>query len=162
VQTKSLRQIIFSVLFLLLFAPGAQALDAGGLMGMLTSQLGVSEQQASGGAGALLGSAKGNMSGGEYDRLLKGAPDLAGLPTESAAAAQPAKSSSWGGMVKSASSLMGGQSQTMTQAAALAEKFDQLGLTPDMVAKYGKVMVDYVSGSGGADLAQLLTKALPL
>ena len=81
---------------------------------------------------------------------------------EAIGAASAPSGSSWGGMVNSASSLLGGQSETLGQAAQLAQTFDQLGLTPDMVGKFAKVTVDYVTKTGGADLAQLLAGALPL
>ena len=138
------------------------------LVDMLTSQLRVTPQQATGGASALLGAAKPNLGSSDYSRLLQGAPALGDLApavaqaAPAAAAGEPAASgSSWGGMVNSASSLLGGQSATLDSAAKLAKTFDNLGLTPDMVGKFAKVTYDYVGQSGGAGLANLFKGALP-
>lgn len=140
------------------------------LVDMLTSQLGVTPRQASGGASALLGAVRPNLGGNDYSRLLQGAPALADLapaaaqaaPAATASAGKPASGgSSWSNMVNSASSLLGGQSATLDSAAKLAKTFDGLGLTPDMVGKFAKVTYDYVAQTGGAGLADLFKGALP-
>ncbi len=136
------------------------------LVDMLTSQLGVTPQQASGGAAALLGAAKPNLGGGDYSRLIQGAPALGALgsaaPAAAAVTGRPASTGSgWGNMVNSASSLLGGQGTTLGAAAGLAKTFDGLGLSPDMVGKFAKVTYDYISQSGGVGLASLFKGALP-
>jgi hypothetical protein len=44
--------------------------------------------------------------------------------------------------------------------AAVAGSFSKLGLSPDMAAKVVPVLTNYVSKSGGADVAKLLSGAL--
>jgi Protein of unknown function VcgC/VcgE (DUF2780) len=132
---------------------------AGGLMEMLTGQLGVSQQQASGGIGALLDVAKQNLAGADYGRLMAGAPDLATL-AGAAAPAAPQSSGGLGGLLGSAHSLLGGSSGGLGQMARLTQTFHQLGLSPDMVGKFAKVAMDYVQGTGGSALTKLLAGAL--
>ncbi len=47
-----------------------------GLLGALTGQLGVSQEQAVGGTGALLGLAKNQLAGNDYSQLVKTIPGL--------------------------------------------------------------------------------------
>lgn len=163
-STNSTRFTLLLTLALLLsaLAPSVPALDSSGLLGMLTGQLGVSEQQASGGINALMDVVKQNLPGGDYSQLIGGAPDLGALAKADAPApAAPQGSSGWGGLLGSAGSLLGGQHQALGQAAQLTQSFSQLGLSTDMVGKFAKVAMDYVQGSGGTGLMKLLAKALP-
>ena len=69
-----------------------------GLLGALTGQLGVSQEQAVGGTGALLGLAKNQLAGNDYSQLVKTIPGLdklasAGSATCSARAAATARAS---------------------------------------------------------------------
>jgi hypothetical protein len=134
--------------------------DGTGLLGMLTHQLGISEQQASGGIGALMNVVKQNLAAGDYRRLLGGAPDLGTLAGAAPPAAAPAPSGGMGGLLGSAGSLLGHPG--LNQMGQLTQSFAGLGLSPDMVAKFAKVALQYVQGSGGADLMKLLARALPL
>ncbi len=154
---KKLSRFLLLGIFTLLPALSFGA-DLGGLVGALTSQLGVSQEQASGGIGALLGSAKGQMGDSKYGDLLSKAPSLNGLATDTASSSDSG-GSSWGGYMNQASSLLGG-GETMSQMTKLAETFDGLGLGPDMVGKYSKVALDYVQGEGGTGAMDLLKSGL--
>ncbi|KAF1051715.1 MAG: hypothetical protein GAK43_02282 [Stenotrophomonas maltophilia] len=50
--------------------------QTGGLLGALTGDLGVNQQQAVGGTGALLGLAKNKLDSGDYSELVKEVPGL--------------------------------------------------------------------------------------
>jgi hypothetical protein len=126
----------FLMLLVLLAAPVvSQSVDLGGLLGAATGQLGVSEEQASGGMGALLGTAKENMGGSKYGELLSMVPGLAGLAGDAGGSA--------GGLMGAASSALGGGSG-LGQAAQLTDTFKGLGLSPDMVGKFAEVALDYL------------------
>ena len=58
---------------------GSASADVGKLIGSLTDLLGVNEEQASGGAGAVFRQAKNNMSSGDYSQLLKAIPGIDSL-----------------------------------------------------------------------------------
>jgi len=160
-STKTTRFTALLALLLSGFAAPTMALDSDGLLGMLTNQLGVTEQQASGGIGALMGVAKQNLPGSDYTQLLGGAPDLSTL-AGAAAPVAASGSGGLGGLFGSAGSLLGGQNQSLGQLAQITQSFSQLGLSPDMVGKFAKVALDYVQGSGGTALMKLLAGALPL
>ena len=146
---------------LLLLLYGTMA-AAAGLMDMLTGQLGVTQPQAQGGVGALMDVAQQNLGADEYSSLIAKSPDLAvSAAGEAAGSALGGGGSSFGGMLQGASSLLG-DSGTMGQAAQLAQSFDGLGLSPDMVGQFGKVVLDYVQNTGGTEMMKLLSNALPL
>jgi hypothetical protein len=142
-------------------APTASAEPAAatnlGLLSMVTSQLGVSEQQATAGISALMGLVKQNLSATDYATLIGGAPDLGAVANATAPDAAPAPSSS-GGWLESIGSMLGYKS--VGQMAQLAETFSQLGLPADMVAKFLKVALEYVQGTGGSALVGLMSGAL--
>jgi hypothetical protein len=129
-----------------------------GLLSMVTSQLGVSEQQATAGISALMGLVKQNLSATDYATLIGGAPDL-GTVTSAAPAAAPAPTAdSSAGWLGSIGSMLGYSS--VGQMAQLAQTFSQLGLPADMVAKFLKVALEYVQGTGGTALMGLMAGAL--
>ncbi|MCW5598644.1 DUF2780 domain-containing protein [Nitrosomonas sp.] len=113
--------------------PGATA--GTGLTSVLMQQLGVSQPQAEGGAGALFQLAKSRMSAGDFTALSDSVPEMPALLS-----AAPAPSPIGGG--------------------GMAATFLQLGLTPDMVQKFIPVVVQYVQGSGGSAVAGALQSAL--
>ncbi len=138
-------------LVLLVACSAVVAMDVGGLLGATTSQLGVTSEQASGGMGALLGAAKSNMGGDKYGELLSMAPGFKGL------AGTGGESS--GGLMGSAASMLGSDS-SLGQAAQLADTFDSLGLSSDMIGEFAKVALDYAQSEGGAKAMELLKSGL--
>lgn len=114
-------------------APAADS--STGLTEVLMQQLGVTQQQAQGGAGALFQLAKSRMTGSDFTALSHSVPDMQSL----LGAAPAAGTLGSGGM---------------------AGTFLQLGLTPDMVQKFIPTIVQYVEGTGGSALATALRSAL--
>jgi hypothetical protein len=138
------------LLFLLAFQTTAQA---GGpdIVQMLTSQLGVSGEQATGGAGAIFGYAKDNLSVDDFSTIAKGVPGMDGLL---AMAPEPENSSALG----KAGSMLGADT-SLGGLAGLASSFESLGLNADMVGKFAPIVSDYV-GSVSGDQAMALMKGL--
>jgi hypothetical protein len=161
---------------------GAQVLQAGeaattavpattsgtGLIGLLMQQLGVTQPQAEGGAGALFQHAKSRMSAGDFTTLSNSVPDMQGL-----LAAAPASSSAptpaagagavgGGGMMGDLAGMAAGNLPGMPAGnlPGMAGSFQQLGLAPDMVQKFIPIVVQYVQGTGGSSVASALQSAL--
>lgn len=128
------------------------------LVGMLTSQLGVSQQQASGGAGSLLSYAKDQMSAGDFDVVSSELPDVDSL----IGAAPDTGSSALGslGSLGSGSSLLGGSSGGLGDMAGVASTFSDLGLSPDMVTQFVPVILEYAQTAGSEQAMKLLQGAL--
>jgi len=127
---------------------GLVSADTSKLIGSLVDTLGVSEEQATGGAGAIFKEGKNNMSSGDYSQLLNAVP---GIDSLISAAPQA------GGLGGKASSLLGGSAGSMT---GLADSFSKLGLSPDMVNQFMPVIMDYVQSEGGQQAMTLLKNAL--
>lgn len=152
-------------------ATGSQATDTGsmvemamGLLPTLTQGLGVSNNQAEGGMGALLQLAQKNLTGDEFSSLSKGIPGiesmLSAVPSESQSA-----SSGLGGMISS----IGGGAGSMGALGLVTQQFQALGLSPDMVLKFAQMAIEYFSNSDtqaadqssqGSDVGGLLQKGL--
>ena len=130
---------------------GPVSADTSKLIGSLVDTLGVSEEQATGGAGAVFKEAKNNMSFGDYSQLLSAVP---GIDSLISAAPQT------GGLAGKASSLLGGSGGSATGMANLADSFSKLGLAPDMVNQFVPVILDFVQSEGGQQAMTLLKSAL--
>lgn len=133
-------------------AASSTGLNQIGLVDMLVHKLGVSPQQALGGAGAIFQTAKGNMNPQAFASLSQSIP---GMSTMLGAAPSVPSASGLGGM----SSMMGGGG-SLSGAAGLAGSFQKLNLSPDMVGKFIPVVTNYVKQASGDASASLLQSAL--
>lgn len=121
-----------------------------GLVDILVRQLGVSPQQAMGGAGAIFQMAQGNMNPQAFSSLSQSVPGMSTML--GAAPAMPAA----GGLT----SLMGNSGGSLGSVAALAGSFQQLNLSPNMVSQFIPVVTNYVRQTGGQATADLLQSSL--
>lgn len=119
------------------------------LVGSLVSKLGVTPKQAEGGAGALLGLAKGKLKADDYAKVATAIPGTDKLIASAPAADAPKA----GGALGAAAGAMGTQAAGL---AGLAPVFSKLGLKSDMVAKFAPVVVDYAQKKGGDTVGKLL------
>jgi len=119
------------------------------LIGMLTSQLGISSEQACGGAGLLLKLAKDRLSSGEFSQVAASVPGLEGLLKAAPAAG--------GGMLGMLGKAVGGSAGDLAQ---LAGGFSKLGLNPAMIQQFVPVVMGFLQQQGGASIAALLQKAI--
>jgi uncharacterized protein VcgC/VcgE DUF2780 len=148
---------------------GRQALDAGvttattvgtepiGLVDTLVSQLGVSQQQALGGAGAVFQLAQGNMDPQAFTTLSQSIPGMNDMLN-----AAPAMPESVSNLTSGLSSLMGDSGDSLGNLATLTNSFQQLHLSPEMVGQFIPVVTEYVSNTSGQVAADLLKSALSI
>jgi hypothetical protein len=122
------------------------------LVGQLTKELPITQEQAVGGSGAIFGLAKSRMKPEEFGKVSSAVPGMDGLLA--AAPQSPLGAASPLGSIGSA--LPGG----VGGLAPLAGSFKSLGLSPDMAAKFIPVLTNFVGAKGGAGTASLLTGAL--
>jgi len=127
-----------------------------GLTGLLMQQLGVTQPQAEGGAGALFQLAKSKMSTSDFTALGNSVPDMQGL----LAAAPVANAVGSGSMTGNLASMAGDLGGADGNLVGLASSFQQLGLPPDMVQKFIPIVMQYVQGNGGGAVAGALQSAL--
>jgi len=114
------------------------------LIGSLTSSLGITETQATGGTAAILNDASKNMNTQERSSLTSAVPAL-----QSFMGGSTASSSSQGGLLGSVMS-----------NATVSQQFESLGMDPQMVNQFVPVILDYVQSEGGSEMMNLLKGAL--
>jgi hypothetical protein len=119
------------------------------LVGALSQELSATPEQAAGAAGSLFGIAKSRLKPEEFAQVAKAVPGM-----DSLLKAAPALASVAG----TTGALPGAGGSAGLASAATA--FSKLGLQPDMVAKAVPVLTNFVSKSGGADVASLLSGVL--
>ncbi|MGJ0484091.1 MAG: DUF2780 domain-containing protein [Methylomicrobium sp.] len=122
-----------------------------GLTDILVNQLGVSRQQALGGAGSIFQVAQAKMAPQAFNNLSQSVP---GISEMMAAAPQVGLPLSRG---TPAVGVVGGSVDSMT---SLAAAFQQLNMPQSMVHQFIPVVVDYVRNASGPMTANLLQSAL--
>jgi len=154
--------VLLSCLIVFQFTENSCAESSGAmeLVGLLTDQLGVTENQATGGAGALFKTAKDNLSESDYGKVAEALPGI-GTLIQSA----PKVSDSTAGLSKK----MGGVTEglgSLTKAAegvnkltAVTNQFSQLGLDQDMVSQFIPIILNYANTKGGETVMNLLKGA---
>ena len=137
-----------AVLMIFALQTSAQA-DGPDLIQMLTSQLGVSGEQATGGAGALFKYAQENLDAEDFATIAQGVP---GMDQMIEMAPEPENSSALG----KAAGQLGNFDKSLGGMAGLASSFESLGLNADMVSKFVPIVSDYVGSVSGEQAMALL------
>jgi len=116
------------------------------LVGELARKLNATPQQAEGAAGALFQYAKGQLADADWQAVAKSVPGMDGLL--SAAQSNSSAKSTFKDVIG------------FSNLTDVAQTFQKLGLTPNMVQEAVPVLVSYVKKTGGAHAGQLLANAL--
>jgi hypothetical protein len=124
------------------------------LVQQLIAGAGVSEEQAQGGAGLLLGLLKEKLSAGDFGQIAEAVPDVEDLID----AAPETGGGGLGGLLGGVASSLGG-SQLGT-LASLAEGFSKLDLDAGMIGKFVPILLSFIESKGGEGLAQIVAKVL--
>jgi Protein of unknown function VcgC/VcgE (DUF2780) len=124
------------------------------LIQTLVQQLGVSDEQASGGAGLLFKLAQEKLSSGEFGQMKDAVPGI-----ENMMSSAPQSGGLAGALGGLASSFGGGGSQ-LAGLAELAGGFKNLDLDSGMIGKFIPIVLSFVQSKGGDALKQMLAKVL--
>jgi len=150
-MSPTLRSGVFRVIlhFALLaaFSTIAQAQDQH-LVGMLTDQLGVSQDQAAGGAGSIFSYAKDKLSADEFEQIARGVPDMNELLASAPESGSDSTLGKVGGML--------GEDSSAGGLASLTSSFESIGLDADMVSKFMPIVNQYVGEVSGEQALGLL------
>ncbi len=125
------------------------------LSNRLVQELGITPAQASGGAGSLFQVAKAGMQANDFNKLVSAVPEVNNLM-----GAAPKSKSGWSQVASGTSALIGDKSNTLGQAAALAESFQSLGLSSDMIGQFTPIISDYVKKEAGNQISKALLGSL--
>jgi hypothetical protein len=146
-------QTIRNIFLLCLLLISSTAISANELIQNLTNQLGITTEQATGGAGALFNLAKSQLTSEDFSQIAAAVPDIDNL-----IAAAPAVTESTTGAV---SSMLGSESG-LGSLASLASSFSKLGLSSDMIGQFTPIVLDYLQQAGGTNLMEMTKGALAL
>jgi len=138
--------VLLSTIFVLFVGINFSYAGEDDLVKLLTNDLGITSEQAMGGAGALFNYAKEGLSSEDFDKVSDAVPDMEGYLD-----AVP----SLGG---SSTGLLGKATESLVGMPAVTAAFDKLGLSQDMVGMFTPLLVKYVDEKGGEAVSGLLTK----
>jgi hypothetical protein len=124
------------------------------LLNQLTQNLGVTEEQAKGGAGLLFDLAKEKLGAGDFGQITDAVPGIGEL-----AGAAP-KSGGLGGAIGGLASALGGSAGKLGDLASLAGGFKNLGLDTNMIGKFIPIILSFVQSKGGDSIKNLLAGVL--
>ena len=124
------------------------------LVQQLAAGAGVSEQQAQGGAGLLLGLVKKQLSSGDFAQVAEALPDAQGLID----AAPDSGGGGLGGMLGGLASSLGGAE--LGNLASLAGGFSKLDMDAGMIGKFIPILLSFLQSKGGDGVASLVGKVL--
>ena len=123
------------------------------LIGQLTKELSITPAQASGGAGALFGLAKNRLPAEDFSKVAATVPGIESLIKSAPAPSKNSAATALSGLGHSAPGGLGAMS-------AVAGPFKNLGLSPDMAAKFVPILTQFVGSKGGSGVGSLLAGAL--
>lgn len=144
--------IVISLFFLTTVTPVSATVSE--LTSLLTKKLGVTEAQATGGAGAIFDQVKQTVSAEDFSAVTKALPGADSLIKSAP------KTSAMSDKVGGLSSSLWGSSTSLGGMAALTESFSKLGLEAGMVEKYTKIILDFAESKGGKEVMNIIKGAL--
>jgi Protein of unknown function VcgC/VcgE (DUF2780) len=122
------------------------------LIDMLTKKLGVDARQAEGGSAVLLKAARDKLGGAEFDKLLGSLPGVGDLMRKA-----PATGGGLGGLLGGIAGAVGGNAALI---ATIVQGFGKLGLGAEDAKRFAPVIMEFLRGKVGADVASKLEKTL--
>ena len=126
------------------------------LIQQLTQNLPVDETQAKGGAGLIFKMAKEQLGDGEFAQVASAIPGINKLIGEAPAGGKGI-AGAVGGL---AGALGGGSGGQLSNMAALAGGFGQLGLNPAMASKFIPIILSFTQSQGGEGVKNILAGVL--
>lgn len=149
------KKLFFSILLVCMAICTTAFAGESGLIGLLTSQLGVTNNQAEAGAGAIFQSAKSGLNESDFGTIAKAVPEVYSLMN-----AAPKKEETISKSIGGLTSALGTSTDKLEGAAGLLSSFNKLDMGDDMVGKFTTVILDYVKQKGGEHAMNLLKGAL--
>lgn len=116
----------------------ASASMGGSVTDLLSSQLGLTSEQAEGGVGSMLTLASEKLVAGDFDKIADMIPGASGYMDK-------AKS-------------LGAVAGPLGDLAGLNSALGSLGISPDMVSQFVPMVTKYLGGLGGSDISALLSQ----
>jgi hypothetical protein len=123
------------------------------LVDLLTRNLGVSGNQAEGGAAVMFKAAREKLGATEFDQLLSGLPGLQDLMKKAPASG----GGGLGGLLGGLAGAVGGNASAI---ATVVGGFANLGLSTDHARKFAPLILEFLKSKVGPDVVTKLEKTL--
>jgi len=117
--------------------------------------LGVTEEQAKGGAGMIFNLAKEKLGGDEFTTVQNAVPNITDMMSSASV-----RTKSESGLLGAVTSAIGGGGGTLGNLASLAGGFSDLKMDGDMIGKFLPIVIKFVQSKGGDTAKNLLEKVL--
>lgn len=154
-MAKVICRLCLPILFLFIFGTVCPTCaDTTDLITTLTDKLGVTQKQATGGAGAIFKYAKSKLNADDFSKVSRTLPG-----TDALISAAP-KTSGSANLLSGLKSLKGAQSKSTAAVNSLAGSFSKLGMKPDMVGKFIPIILEYSKSKGGTAVMTILKGVL--
>lgn len=128
------------------------------MVSSVSGSLGISQAQATGGLGAIFDYAKNNISKEQFSTISKSLPKVDSLiqAVPSITEEEGSSKNSLGGLLNQAKKY----SSSVSSLAVLQQKFESLGLSPEMIGKVIQGAYVYLESEQGQPVKALLKKGL--
>lgn len=126
------------------------------LIQQLTQNLQVDETQAKGGAGLIFKMAKEQLGDGEFAQVASAIPGVGNLINDAPSGGK-GLAGAVGGL---AGAIGGGSGGQLSNMAAVAGGFSQLGLNPGMASKFIPIILSFTQSKGGEGVKNILAGVL--
>ena len=126
------------------------------LVNQLVSSLGISEDQANGGAGLIFNFAKEKL-GGDFSQVTDAIPEVSNLMDKA-----PSEGGGIGGMLGGVASSLGGSIGGASNLMSLAGGFSKLNLDSGLIGKFVPIILSFVQGKVGDSVKNLLAGVLKI
>jgi hypothetical protein len=124
------------------------------LTGLVTAQLGVTEQQAQGGLGTLFSVAQSTLDGADFQQLSQHVPDMASLLNAAPEVSEKAQG------ISSLVAVAGKYGDALKSGNEAYARFKTLGIDAAQIPQYIEVTNQFLEKQGGTDIAALFSKGL--
>ncbi|GAA0860043.1 DUF2780 domain-containing protein [Aliiglaciecola litoralis] len=130
--------------------------NANDMISMLSQNLGVDADQASGGLGSLFNYVKGNLSDEKFGQLSKALPGVNELIKSAPDISQLKESGGLSGLMDKAAEY----NDSLKAINGVKKQFEALGLKPEMIMQYIEQAKKYLDSEQGQQAKQLLMQGL--
>ena len=128
------------------------------LIQQIIENLGVSEEQANGGAGLIFQFLKDKLSGDDFGQIANMVPGLDSMIEAAPNLEQASSSGGVAGLLGGIASALG--AGKLSDLANLSEGFSQLGLSSDMIGQFAPTIISFIEQQGGDNLVDMIKKVL--
>ncbi|WP_438865104.1 DUF2780 domain-containing protein [Neptunicella sp.] len=132
------------------------ATSINGLLGTLTSSLGITHEQAEGGLASIMNYVKGNVTASDFSQIGESLPGLSSIMKAVPEVDNLASGNGLSGLMDK----VGSYSDSLKGANEVKKQFESLGLSPDMISQFVSQIQNYLNTPQGAEAKKLVMQGV--